>query len=101
MEVVQQKLAVLRTKLDKYPALQEAEVSLSVKERNHPIVVDETKTCERVQCERFTSYLRRDARLLLGSNESSCWSEDLYCLIAYTHTLFYLSLSTITTTLLL
>jgi hypothetical protein len=37
MEVAQQKLAVLRTKLDKYPALQEAEVSLNVK------VVDETK----------------------------------------------------------
>jgi hypothetical protein len=31
MEVIQQKLAGFRTKLDKYPILQEAEVSLSVK----------------------------------------------------------------------
>jgi hypothetical protein len=30
MEVVTQKLSVLRTKLDKYPILQDAEVSLSV-----------------------------------------------------------------------
>jgi hypothetical protein len=39
MEVVQQKIAVLRTKLDKYPALQEAEVSLSVKGRKEAIVL--------------------------------------------------------------